>query len=290
VSATVPVLASLWDPTILGILTVLSGVVLFMGSTYLLLSTNVGARLGFQIAAAAFTGIMVLLSALWLTTSTPLNSPKGRVPLWKTVSCPKATPTCALVPSLSDSPINQLARIANDPKMKPIDEDSYQTLRPAVDASLVQATPVPGVTTPTQPYAKYQYSAQVLTQAPVDDQGIPNKNGKETLREYIVGGNAPYLVKHDAKYAAVELCQELPEPSDTFYPGGVNPNIKPTQPGCDPKVPHQWLILVYDYGSIRLPPLMYLLTFLSLFGVTLYAMHTSEMNQRRAAKAAVATA
>jgi hypothetical protein len=50
------------------------------------------------------------------------------------------------------------------------------------------------------------------------------------------------------------------------------------------------MILQYDYGSIRLPPAMYFLTFLSLFLVSLYALHTKELAQRREAKtAAVAT-
>ena len=291
--ALLPDVASLWDPTILGILTVLSGVVLFMGSTYLLLSTNVGARLGFMIAFAAFTGIMTLLSTLWLTTQTPLNSPKGRVAVWHPISCPKEDPTCALVPTLADSPVKELAKLANDPNAKSTAEDNYQSLRPAIDASLVEATPVPGVPTPAQPYVgvhSYTQSAQVLTQAPVDASGVPNKNGHETLREYIVGGDAPWLLFHRPKYAAVEMCQKLPQPSDTFYPGGLDPNIKPTAPGCDPSIPHFWMILQYDYGSIRLPPAMYLLTFLSLFLVSLYALHTKELAQRREAKSAAVAA
>ncbi len=277
---------SLWDPTILGVLTVLSGVVLFCGSTYLLLATNVGARLGFQIAAAAFTGIMVLLSSLWLVTQTPLNSPKGRVPLWKPVACPKVTPTCARVDSLAAAPINALAKLANDPKAKSIPAENFQQLRPAIDAAFITVTVVGDAKAPVQPYAKYQQSAQVLTVAPVDLNGVPNKNGRETLKEYIIGGDAPFLVKHNPKYAAVEYCEKLPQPSDTFYPSGVDPNIKPTTPGCDPKVPHKWMVFVYDYGSIRLPPLMYFLTFSTLFGVSLYALHSREMAERRAAKAA----
>src|SRR6476469_2255208 len=103
-----------------------------MGSTYLLLSTNIGARLGFQVAFAGFTGIMVMMSLLWLTTQTPLNSPKGRTPLWKPVTCPADNKTCALVPSLADAPVNKVAALANNPKAKPIPEDTYQGLRPAI--------------------------------------------------------------------------------------------------------------------------------------------------------------
>ena len=41
---------------------------LFCGSVYLLLGTNLGARLGFLVAAAGLTGFLVLLTTLWLTT------------------------------------------------------------------------------------------------------------------------------------------------------------------------------------------------------------------------------
>src|SRR4029079_16718959 len=56
-----PAHPTLWSPTILGVLVVLSAIGLFCGSVYLLLSTNLGARLGFLVAAASFTGFMVLL-------------------------------------------------------------------------------------------------------------------------------------------------------------------------------------------------------------------------------------
>ena len=43
---------TLWNPTILGVLVFISAVMLFCGSVYLLLGTNLGARLGFLVAAA----------------------------------------------------------------------------------------------------------------------------------------------------------------------------------------------------------------------------------------------
>ena len=49
---------NLWDPTILGVLVVLSAVGLFCGSVYLLLGTNLGGRLGFLVAGACLTGFM----------------------------------------------------------------------------------------------------------------------------------------------------------------------------------------------------------------------------------------
>ncbi len=47
----------LWYPTILGVLVVIAAVSLFMGTIYLLLATNVGARLGFLISIAAWAPV-----------------------------------------------------------------------------------------------------------------------------------------------------------------------------------------------------------------------------------------
>src|SRR3954466_12581040 len=74
---------TLWYPTILCILVVLAGIVLFCGSIYLLLGTNLGARLGFLVAFTSLAGFMVLLTLLWCTTASPLNTLKGRIPQWR---------------------------------------------------------------------------------------------------------------------------------------------------------------------------------------------------------------
>ena len=49
----------------------------------MLLGTNLGARLGFLVAFTGLTGFMVILSLLWFTTASPLNTLKGRIPQWK---------------------------------------------------------------------------------------------------------------------------------------------------------------------------------------------------------------
>ena len=56
---------------------------LFCGSIYVLLGTNLGARLGFLVAFTGLMGFMVILSLLWCTTASPLNTLKGRIPQWK---------------------------------------------------------------------------------------------------------------------------------------------------------------------------------------------------------------
>ena len=54
-----------YDPEIRGVLVVATAAVILMGSVYLLLSTNIGSRLGFQVALAGLFGWLMLLSLFW---------------------------------------------------------------------------------------------------------------------------------------------------------------------------------------------------------------------------------
>ena len=63
---TLTVLAGIaWDPTIRGLLSVGVGVVVLMGSVWLLLGTNTGNRLGFFLAATGFFGWMAIMGSIW---------------------------------------------------------------------------------------------------------------------------------------------------------------------------------------------------------------------------------
>jgi hypothetical protein len=54
-----------WDPEIRGFLAVLTGIVVLMGSVWLVLSTNSGPRLGTLLAGAAFFGWMAIMGSVW---------------------------------------------------------------------------------------------------------------------------------------------------------------------------------------------------------------------------------
>lgn len=69
-----------WDPFIKGIVFVLVAIVILCGSVYLLLSTNLGARLGFLVAGAGLFGWMFVMSTVWTVYGIGL---KGRPPVWK---------------------------------------------------------------------------------------------------------------------------------------------------------------------------------------------------------------
>jgi hypothetical protein len=76
------VLAINWEPELRGALTVLIGVAVWMGSIYLILGTNLGARLGFLVAFTGLMGWLALMGTVWWIYGIGL---KGDVPEWKQI-------------------------------------------------------------------------------------------------------------------------------------------------------------------------------------------------------------
>ena len=72
-----------WEFELRGILTVIMGVAVLMGSVYLVLMTNLGARLGFLVTFAAFAGWMSLMGGIWWIYGIGL---KGDDAEWKAVT------------------------------------------------------------------------------------------------------------------------------------------------------------------------------------------------------------
>jgi hypothetical protein len=72
-------LAISWEPEIRGIIVVLIGVVVMMGSVYLILGTNVGARLGILVSLAGLAGWMLLMGVVWWVYGIGLQ---GTMPSW----------------------------------------------------------------------------------------------------------------------------------------------------------------------------------------------------------------
>jgi hypothetical protein len=249
-----PAHPNLWNPTILGVLVVLSAIGLFCGSAYLLLATNLGARLGFLVAFASLTGFMVLLSTLWWTSgNSGIDPPHGRSPSWKVVE---------IVSDPGQSKIPAVQNIAQNGT--PANVVQLGNLRPAMDAALVTAAPIEGVTPPVQPFAKYAASLDYLT-------GFPGN------KSYLIGGETSNLFWHTPKYAIAEFC-----PVDPNLPAGA-------VPVCDPLQNHSFAVLAYDYGSLRQPVIFqFWIPSVLLFGLAILALHWYETDERKRKQASLA--
>ncbi len=75
-------LAINWQPELRGILIVIIAVGVLMGSVYLILATNLGARLGFLVALTALFGWLLLMGITWSIYGIGL---KGKDPTWAAV-------------------------------------------------------------------------------------------------------------------------------------------------------------------------------------------------------------
>lgn len=71
-----------WDPELRGLLTVVMGVVVLMGSIYLILATNMGSRLAFLVTLAGLAGWMMLMGLTWWIYGIGLRGPD---PSWAAV-------------------------------------------------------------------------------------------------------------------------------------------------------------------------------------------------------------
>jgi hypothetical protein len=73
------VLAIGWEPELRGLLVVLIGFTVLCGGVYLVIATNLGARLGFMVALTGLAGWMSLMGAIWWVYGIGL---KGPDPTW----------------------------------------------------------------------------------------------------------------------------------------------------------------------------------------------------------------
>jgi hypothetical protein len=249
--------SGIWYPTILGILVVAVAILLFCGSIYALLATNLGARLGFLAVFTALTGFMVLLTTLWMFTASPLNTLKGIPPAWKLQT---------IVKNLDQASIPAAVRAAPRTGRK-VPTASQSDLKAVVDANLVTQQPVANIPTPASANKYAQF--QVVTDY-------------TTTNYYEVGGSNPRLVDwqitHKPLYAVVQFCAVPPN----TLPFGV----PPPPPTCDKTSPKNgFAILKRSFGSLRIPPFVTFVISLILFSLGLLSLHWREKDERAAAAA-----
>jgi hypothetical protein len=136
-----------WDPAIRGILVVMVGVAVLMGSIYLILATNLGARLGILVLLSGLFGWLTILTMTWWIQP-PGNGPRGGVdPHWVPIEiyvhpCAPAqggeTPNC-----LDDSGASAQAPATTDAGPYPF---PYDTPRAQTNANVADVVAAHGLT------------------------------------------------------------------------------------------------------------------------------------------------
>jgi hypothetical protein len=266
----------LWYPTILGVLVVVAAVGLFVGTPILLLATNMGTRLGFLVGVACLSGLMVLISLLWLTNPSPVNTLKGRIPAWVAVeSIPNGDVAKSNIAAVRD--IDNSGRAAS--------EADVTNLKAAVDSNLIltkneQTGEI--LSGAEGKFAVYTAATDYLVQNnQVTGGGKGVFSGGINRFSVDFGGGWPWVhvSLHKPLYAVVTTCKVDLALAPTEVPFGAKPPV----PKCGDDT-RQVLVLRRDLGSLRVPPFVAFLAFSLLFGLTLLALHWRERDLQEAAR------
>jgi len=256
---------TLWYPTILGILVVLFAVALFCGSIYVLLATNLGARLGFLVTFTALTGFMVILTSLWMTTASPLNTLRGRVPEWKVLE---------VVESPGDAKTEAVRNIETEGKE--VGDAKAADVKATTDVALVTHVEIPA----GEPLEEDANEFALFSEQP----------DYKVEHTYEIGGSNPnpldFELRHTPLYAVAEFCELAPLDPDEF-PFGVAP---PKNPPCDEESENNgFIVLERDLGSVRIPPIVAFVSSTLLFILGLLFLHWRERDEQEAEKRAAST-
>ena len=229
-----------WEPQIKGGLYVLLAVLILPGSGYLLLATNTGARLGFMLAFAGFTGFMVILGAVWWIYGI---GPQGPSPVW--ISEVVATG------DLGDSNSEILAGFPNGwADLDPTDP-AVADAQPVVDGALTGGEGGGG---------PFKGSSEYIVTAAFE-------KGGETYGP--VGLDfRPFNVFHKPHYLAVEVRPVIHQDAVAGQPA--------PKPAPDPSKDPVTVVMVRDLGSKRLNPGVATISSLLLFLLVCYQLHVRD--------------
>ena len=293
-----------FNPGFKGILVVATGTAVLGGSVYLLLATNMGARLGLLVAFAGLFGWLSILTLTWWIQP-PGNGPRGTNPSWKPVEIyvsgggnPQTEVLASLPAEITPTP-EQI--IAEHPEMlKDFPDPTKASLTdiagafPDILAEYVTSQDLGGWrVTPAASAGEAQAAADVaLTtnsgffEATTDYKKLSvfEFGGKPTRDEYCPNEEHPHNLipddlicriqykinkvvgfKHPTHYAVVQVQQVIPQVTKE----GEAPPI----PIVDTSKPVVSVVLVRDLGNVRLLPAIYFVICFSLFVVFVLLLH-----------------
>ena len=246
-----------WDPEIRGIIVVLCMFLTLCGGTYLVIGTNLGARLGVLISVAALFGWMAMMGAVWWIYGIGL---KGREPTWK-----PATPisiirdgTLLSNAEVIDGPIkvaagSSPAEVAA-PVKKQLEAEKWVRLD---DADPRRGQAAASADDIIQNKAKEFAAGEYLTLSVYDRGGERSPKINDSL-DFLAFRHAP-------RYALVEIAPLLPQRTE--------PARAPAKPVIDSSQPHRYLLMIRDLGTKRQPAIFITLGSSLIFGILCWLLH-----------------
>jgi hypothetical protein len=235
-------LALTWNPQVRGGLYVFIAVVVLCGSSFLLLGTNMGGRLGFQLAAAGLTGFFVIIGSIWWVYGI---GPKGESPTWQ--------PQTVIPGDLGQGGSGVVAGFPKGWEKLDLASPEVADALPVAQTDLTTAAR--GGTAP------YKSSSDFLPS------GAYNKGG-ETYGPFGIFNFRPLNLFHKAHYLIVQV--------QAVQKVEAVPGAAPPKPVIDPNAQPTAVLLVRNLGSQRLNPAVFTVASALFFGLLVFQLHTRD--------------
>lgn len=270
------ILAIGWQPELRGILITIIALATFCGSCYFLLSTNLGARLGFLVALAALAGWMFLMGATWWSYGKGLLGPDAS---WAPISGRTVLQTTAAVNQSGALNAPIVVDAAADPT----------TTATAVDAQFVKdgwkklESSVPSYQQAGAAASVLLEESKALANGEFQVVNVFDKGGQRSPQ--LFNGRVDFLAFfHKPHYAVVEIAPLVKQRDE--------PGRAPAKPEIDTTRSHQYVYMIRDLGAKRKPAGFITTGSLAVFLVLCYLLHTRDRRvaANRAQKALPAAA
>ena len=229
-------LALSWKPELRGVIVVMIGFVVLCGSVYLIVGSNVGARLGFLIALSGLFGWMMIMGVIWWVYGIGLT---GRTATWK----PANPVTIVKDGDLIGAGILNTGDPLQEGYIKLPEEDPGRGQAIASADVILQETDT---------FAAGEYTALA----------VYDKGGDRYPK---VGDSLDFLAfRHEPHYALVEVQANVPLLTE--------PGRAPLGAEIDESQPRTYVLMLRDLGTKRQPAIV--LTFGSglILGVLCWLM------------------
>ena len=270
-----------WDPQIRGFLAVAVGVVVLMGSVYLLLSTNLGSRLGFLVAISAVFGWCTIMGLTWWVYGS--IGMLGNINKWEVKE--------VVYPGLQDAALPEAHTLDTTALPKPavlnkLEGDAYTTLRDRVEPTLGGWHLLPQ-SDPSFGEAKAAVDEYVVAH-PIQEVGVKTaadyvpvysfqRGGKDRLPDHpsrldrmrVKLKNTFWQIQHPPHYAIVEVQPVLVQP--------VVAGEKPPLPVGDPAKPIVSVIMERNLGDRRFPGFMLTISAGLMFAASISILHRRDL-------------
>ena len=235
-----------WDPNIRGALVVLTAIVLLPGTVYMVLATDVGARLGLLLALTGLFGWMSIMGITWWVYGIGLKGPPAE---WKAKEVVVGNVANARTPALAGFP-GGWKQLALE------DKETTEALA-AADPILVPPAGEPG--------RKYFETGGYVVVGAYDIGG--KRYGPLNLNF------RPFNLWHTPHYLVLQVQR-------SFKPE-VLPGQSAAAPRPAPGAPVVSVILVRDLGALRREPALVALSSLALFSVCASTLHRRDKEAMR---------